>query len=83
MLKTPLPKPSNKGPDRNDVNVCLPYNLVNLRDLRYIKGAGIYSELHVQNSHKYLHDKLLEKLTQLLPDRFYAFISHISYPWRG
>jgi DNA-binding LytR/AlgR family response regulator len=51
--------------------------LVNLRDLRYIKGAGIYSELHVQDGRKQLHDKSLDKLGQLLPDGFMRI--HKSY----
>jgi DNA-binding LytR/AlgR family response regulator len=51
--------------------------LFDVRDLRYIKGAGIYSELHLKNGHKELHDKSLEKLEQLLPKAFERI--HKSY----
>jgi DNA-binding LytR/AlgR family response regulator len=51
--------------------------LIDIKDLRYIKGAGIYSELHLKNGHKALHDKSLEKLEQLLPDSFERI--HKSY----
>ncbi|PJJ60164.1 LytR/AlgR family response regulator transcription factor [Hymenobacter chitinivorans] len=51
--------------------------LLDIRELRYIKGAGIYSELHLQNGKKELHDKSLEKLAQLLPASFERI--HKSY----
>lgn len=51
--------------------------LVDIKELRYIKGAGIYSELHLQNGRKELHDKSLEKLAQLLPASFERI--HKSY----
>jgi DNA-binding LytR/AlgR family response regulator len=51
--------------------------LIDIKDLRYIKGAGIYSELHLKNGHKELHDKSLEKLEQLLPASFERI--HKSY----
>lgn len=51
--------------------------LIDIKDLRYIKGAGIYSELHLKNGHKELHDKSLEKLEQLLPSAFERI--HKSY----
>ncbi|HEX8657574.1 MAG TPA: LytTR family DNA-binding domain-containing protein [Hymenobacter sp.] len=51
--------------------------LVDIRDLRYIKGAGIYSELRLKNGHRELHDKSLEKLSQLLPSSFERI--HKSY----
>ena len=51
--------------------------LIDINDLRYIKGAGIYSELHLQNGRKELHDKSLEKLAQLLPVSFERI--HKSY----
>lgn len=44
--------------------------LIDIQDLRYIKGAGIYTELHLLNGKKELHDKSLEKLAQLLPASF-------------
>ncbi|WP_316751813.1 LytTR family DNA-binding domain-containing protein [Pedobacter gandavensis] len=45
-------------------------SMVDINDLIYIKGAGIYSELHLSNGKLELHDKSLEKLEQLLPDSF-------------
>ncbi|WBA43945.1 LytR/AlgR family response regulator transcription factor [Hymenobacter canadensis] len=51
--------------------------LLDIKDLLYIKGAGIYTELHLQNGKKELHDKSLEKLAQLLPASFERI--HKSY----
>lgn len=51
--------------------------LIDISELHYIKGAGIYSELHLQNGKQELHDKSLEKLQQLLPDTFERI--HKSY----
>ena len=51
--------------------------LIDIKDLRYIKGAGIYTELHLLNGKKELHDKSLEKLAQLLPASFERI--HKSY----
>lgn len=44
--------------------------LIAINDLVYIKGAGIYSELHLKNGKQELHDKSLEKLEQLLSHSF-------------
>ncbi|MDQ0594556.1 two-component system response regulator LytT [Chryseobacterium ginsenosidimutans] len=44
--------------------------LVSIAEVIYIKGAGIYTELHLKNGQKELHDKSLELLQQLLPHRF-------------
>ncbi|MEO6288177.1 MAG: LytTR family DNA-binding domain-containing protein [Dyadobacter sp.] len=51
--------------------------LIDISELHYIKGAGIYSELHLQNGKQELHDKSLEKLQQLLPNTFERI--HRSY----
>ncbi|MBC8084156.1 MAG: response regulator transcription factor [Hymenobacter sp.] len=51
--------------------------LLDIQDLLYIKGAGIYAELHLRNGKKELHDKSLEKLEQLLPGSFERI--HKSY----
>lgn len=51
--------------------------LIDINDLIYIKGAGIYSELYLQNGKRELHDKSLEKLEQLLSDSFERI--HKSY----
>lgn len=45
-------------------------SMIEVQDLIYIKGAGIYSELHLSNGKLELHDKSLEKLEQLLPHSF-------------
>lgn len=45
-------------------------SLIDVNDLLYIKGAGIYTELHLKNGMQELHDKSLEKLAQLLPSSF-------------
>ena len=54
-------------------NVCL----IDIQDLFYVKGAGIYSELHLKNGKTELHDKSLEKLEQLLMASFERI--HKSY----
>lgn len=54
-------------------NVCL----IDIQDLFYVKGAGIYSELHLKNGKTELHDKSLEKLEQLLMTSFERI--HKSY----
>lgn len=51
--------------------------LIDVKELRYIKGAGIYAELHLLNGRAELHDKSLEKLSQLLPAVFMRI--HKSY----
>ncbi|WP_271404959.1 LytR/AlgR family response regulator transcription factor [Tenacibaculum soleae] len=52
-------------------------NLVNINDVNYVKGAGVYTEIHLTNGDKELHDKSLEKLSQLLPESFQRI--HKSY----
>lgn len=44
--------------------------LVPIKDIRYIKGAGIYTELHLSDNRIELHDKSLESLEKLLPSTF-------------
>jgi DNA-binding LytR/AlgR family response regulator len=51
--------------------------LISISEVIYIKGAGIYTELHLRNGQSELHDKSLEHLQQLLPDRFERI--HKSY----
>jgi two-component system response regulator LytT len=46
--------------------------------VNYIKGAGIYSELHLQNGTQELHNKSLDALEQLLPSGDFIRI-HRSY----
>ncbi len=51
--------------------------LINITEVIYIKGAGIYTELHLNNGKSELHDKSLELLQQLLPHQFERI--HKSY----
>ncbi|MDJ1494504.1 LytTR family DNA-binding domain-containing protein [Cytophagaceae bacterium DM2B3-1] len=51
--------------------------LIDVQDISYIKGSGIYSELHLKNGKKEIHDKSLERLEQLLPQTFERI--HKSY----
>lgn len=52
--------------------------MVEIEQVNYIKGAGIYSELHLQNGMQELHDKSLEALEKLLPAGDFIRI-HRSY----
>ncbi|WP_436516360.1 LytR/AlgR family response regulator transcription factor [Ekhidna sp. To15] len=52
-------------------------HLIPIEDLRYVKGAGAYTELFLSNGTKELHDKSLEKLEQLLSHTFERI--HKSY----
>lgn len=51
--------------------------LINIAEVIYIKGAGIYTELHLKNGQTELHDKSLELLQQILPHKFERI--HKSY----
>ncbi|RZK58375.1 MAG: response regulator [Pedobacter sp.] len=51
--------------------------LIDIDDLLFIKGAGIYSELHLRSGKQELHDKSLESLELLLPSSFERI--HKSY----
>jgi len=51
--------------------------LIVIKDIRYIKGAGIYTELHLEDGRVELHDKSLESLEKLLPSSFQRI--HKSY----
>lgn len=51
--------------------------LLNIDDVNYIKGAGVYSEIFLKSNQTALHDKSLEKLSQLLPKSFERI--HKSY----
>jgi DNA-binding LytR/AlgR family response regulator len=44
--------------------------LISIKDILYIKGAGIYTELHLSDGRIELHDKSLESLEKLLPPTF-------------
>ncbi len=51
--------------------------LIDIENINYIKGAGVYSELILNTKGTFLHDKSLEKLEQLLPNAFIRI--HKSY----
>ncbi len=51
--------------------------LIDLQEIKYIQGAGIYSELHLQDGTTALHNKTLDRLAQLLPLSFLRI--HKSY----
>lgn len=50
---------------------------VPLADLCFVKGADNYSELNLSDEQTYLHDKSLEKISKILPERFVRI--HKSY----
>lgn len=51
--------------------------LIEVDDIRFIRGAGIYSEIVLKNGHRELHDKSLNKLEAILPSNFIR--THRSY----
>ncbi|MVM34107.1 response regulator [Spirosoma sp. HMF4905] len=51
--------------------------LIQVDDVLFVQGSGVYSELHLHNGTTALHDKSLEKLEQLLPTSFERI--HKSY----
>lgn len=52
--------------------------MIEATQLSYIKGAGIYSELHLLNGNTELHNKSLDALEQLLPPAEFTR-THRSY----
>jgi len=51
--------------------------IIAIAHFAFFRGSGIYSEVHLENGEKYLHDKTLEQLTQLLSHSFLRI--HKSY----
>ncbi len=51
--------------------------LLPVEDIKYIKGAGIYTELYLKNGDIEIHNKSLENLDLILPDTFERI--HKSY----
>lgn len=51
--------------------------LIDVDEIRYIKGAGIYSEILLREGKVELHDKSLSKLDAILPSNFIR--THKSY----
>jgi len=52
-------------------------SLINVEDILFIKGARVYTELHLKNGKTEVHNKSLERLSQLLPNHFERI--HKSY----
>jgi DNA-binding LytR/AlgR family response regulator len=44
--------------------------LIAISDIKYVKGANVYSELHLKNGDRELYDKTLSELSRLLPPNF-------------
>ena len=51
--------------------------LIELGEIRYIQGADIYTQIHLNDGTKELHNKSLDRLRQILPDSFERI--HKSY----
>lgn len=51
--------------------------LIKVEDILYVKGAGIYTELFLQNGKQEIHNKSLERLQTLLPATYERI--HKSY----
>ena len=51
--------------------------LIQVEEIRYIKGAGIYSEIVLKKGRMELHDKSLNRLESILPSHFIRV--HKSY----
>ena len=52
-------------------------HIIKIEDVLYIKGAGVYSELHLRNESVELHNKSLSLLEGILPSNFIRV--HKSY----
>lgn len=57
------------------------FRLVPINEILYIKGAGIYTELHLANNKIELHDKSLEALEKLLPETFERIHKSYIFCW--
>jgi DNA-binding LytR/AlgR family response regulator len=51
--------------------------IIPVENVRFFKAANIYVELHLSNGHIEVYDKLLKRLTALLPNRYCRI--HKSY----
>lgn len=58
-------------------------HVININDLCYIKGSGVYSGLCLQNGDTFLHNKSLNKLDTILPSNFVrvhrSYLVNINY----
>lgn len=70
MRFTTPEKQSNRDIQFLAVKKAKTIKLISIQDIRYIKGAGIYTELHLSDGRIELHDKSLESLEKLLPKTF-------------
>ncbi len=59
------------------VKVARTIKLIPIEQLQFAKAAGNYTELHLLDGKMYLHDKNLQRLSELLPDHFCRI--HRSY----
>ncbi|MFC4478807.1 LytR/AlgR family response regulator transcription factor [Flavobacterium chungangensis] len=57
------------------------FRLVPINEILYIKGAGIYTELHLANNKIELHDKSLEALEKLRPVTFERIHKSYIFCW--
>ncbi|MFB9080719.1 LytR/AlgR family response regulator transcription factor [Flavobacterium procerum] len=55
--------------------------LIPVEEILYIKGAGIYTELHLADGRIELHDKSLEALEKLLPSSFERIHKSFILSW--
>jgi len=44
--------------------------IISLKDIRYFKGANVYTELHLNNGAVEIYDKSLKKIMNLLPKNY-------------
>ncbi len=57
--------------------------LIPVEEIKYIKGAGIYTELYLKNGGKEVHNKSLESLQLILPDTFERIHKSFLVSMRG
>jgi len=72
-----LKKESNNSIRYLSVRKTGSIKLIDLDQMGYIQGAGIYSEIHLLDGSKELHDKGLDTLEKILPSGFERI--HKSY----
>ncbi len=53
------------------------YLLLDINEILFFQGANVYSEVHMNDGRKEIHNKSLEKLERILPPRFKRI--HKSY----
>lgn len=53
------------------------YLIIDIKDVLYIKGARVYTEIYLKNGRKEIHNKSLDNLEKILPHQFVRI--HKSY----